>query len=128
MTKGTLYHYIFEKLPYTLKDEKDIEDYMHFLLLNSFISEKDYEQIDISLISNYINSPLYERVANSYYHVKEETFSMRYDDFGNEILVDGQIDLYFEENDGLVIVDFKTNRTIDPVSYTHLTLPTNREV
>ena len=117
MTIGTLYHYIFEKLPYTLKDEKDIEDYMHFLLLNSFISEKDYEQIDISLISNYINSPLYERIANSYYHVKEETFSMRYDDFGNKILVDGQIDLYFEENDGLVIVDFKTNRTINPDIY-----------
>ncbi|MFM1603111.1 PD-(D/E)XK nuclease family protein, partial [Helcococcus ovis] len=50
-----------------------------------------------------------------------KSFTMKYkEDIQNNsniYLVDGQIDMYFEEDGELVIVDFKTNKKIDEEIY-----------
>ncbi|MFM1525688.1 MULTISPECIES: helicase-exonuclease AddAB subunit AddA [Helcococcus] len=119
LEKGSLYHYIFEMLP--IVANLDIDEFLLNLVNDNYISKMELNFIDRSIIENYINSNLFKRLMNSENIFKEKSFTMKYEekiqDNKNVYLVDGQIDMYFEENGELVIVDFKTNKKIDEEIY-----------
>jgi ATP-dependent helicase/nuclease subunit A len=60
-----------------------------------------------------MQSPLWQRVANSRQHFTELPFVVV--DANDDALVRGVIDLAFEEADGWVIVDYKTDRATKQV-------------
>ena len=117
LEKGTLYHYIFEKLPFDIENTEELDKFFDNLLDKNFVDQNEISQIDKNLIIEYINSDLYRRIKKSSNIQKESTFSMIYNENETEIIVDGQIDLYFEEDGELVIVDYKTNKNIDTKIY-----------
>ena len=57
-----------------------------------------------------------------------ETVPLYKDVSANLLLPSTQFDMYSAENAGLIKFDFLGLKTLTAVSYTHLTLPTNREV
>lgn len=99
----------------------DIDEFLLNLVNNNYISKSEYNFVDKSIITDYVNSFLFKRLLNSKNVYKEKSFTMKYkEDIQNNsniYLVDGQIDMYFEEDGELVIVDFKTNKKIDEEIY-----------
>ncbi|MCC7460698.1 MAG: UvrD-helicase domain-containing protein [Proteobacteria bacterium] len=61
------------------------------------------------LVTTYLSSDLHHRIQTSKQVLKEVPFSY----FQDEILYEGYIDLLFEESDGWVIVDLKTDQITD---------------
>lgn len=117
LTKGSLYHFIFEKIDSNISTYEEIRKYLIELQERDFISKVEYESIDIEMIKQYIDSDLYRRILNSNNVYREKSFTMYIEENGNKILVDGQIDLYFIENNDIVLVDFKTNKKINDNLY-----------
>ena len=113
LSLGGLYHYILEILPLNFTNMNQVNDFVSNLCKNMFISKIEYDSINLEIIFNYIKSDLYKRLSQSDQIFRERSFTMIHEEDGHEFLVDGQIDLYFIENDEIVILDFKTNKTID---------------
>lgn len=121
MELGTLYHYLFENLPISddINIEKHINEYLpDYLKSEDFISEI-YKNIE-SLVDNK-DFDIYKRMVEANKNeklTKELSFTMRkmYDEEAF-FLVDGQIDLAFEEDGEYVILDYKTNKEINTEAY-----------
>ncbi len=116
--KGTLMHLCVQKLnekeEYNFeKIKKMVED----LKNREIITEAEMNSISIKNILNYTQSKLYERLKKAKSIKKEEPFYINISskeilktDENENILVQGIIDLYFiDENDKLVLVDYKTD-------------------
>ncbi|MCD7905857.1 MAG: UvrD-helicase domain-containing protein [Clostridiales bacterium] len=123
MEEGTAYHTVLSALDYkNLPD--DISAFKEELLNKGLISSREAEAVKEDKIAAYVKSPITARAAGAVYVKKEHSFTMGlspeeiYPDFkgkgGDEIiLTHGIIDMFFEEPDGIVIVDFKTDKTDD---------------
>ena len=86
------------------------------------ISLKNIEVIDIKAICNFFNSDLGKRVLASNYVKREMPFSMmvkakefyhKVEDNNEEIFIQGIIDVLFAENDKLILVDYKTDKSFN---------------
>ena len=117
---GTVTHLMFQKVDfkkdYTLENlEEEIEKYVQ----QEIITKEQAEVIDIQKIYKFIKSSFTDRIRNAKNIYTEAPFYMNIDvkeiykdikDLDENILVQGIIDLYFEEVDGkLVLVDYKTD-------------------
>lgn len=87
------------------------------LLVENIIAEEgrapeEKEQV-LELVEQILQSPLWQRMMKSKHHFMEVPFSVSVD--GNryglegETVISGTIDLVFQENDGWVLVDYKTD-------------------
>lgn len=118
--RGTAMHKFMEKADYALA-ASDIEEHIEYLREYGFLSYAEAESLDRDKLRTFFLGELYKRIAASD-SVKHE---MRFlteinaaevnpeisDRFKDEkIMVQGAVDLVFEEADGLVIVDFKTDK------------------
>lgn len=117
MEMGTLIHYLLSIIDYRRFTSGELKDKLNQLFLENYITEEEKDNVDINLLLNFFNSSLCERIIKSGHYYKEKSFSMWHEEDGVDILVDGQVDLFFIENDKLVIVDFKTDSTIDENRY-----------
>ncbi len=118
---GTIVHTMMEHLDLSIhKNEHDITKLLDSLIKSNIIQEEVRELIPIKKIVNFANSPLAQRMRNSNSVKKEFPFVMglspyevyRQDNLKDSkgiILVHGIIDCYFEENDEIIIVDYKTD-------------------
>lgn len=118
--KGSLYHFIFEILPIKKMNDDEIHDFLNNLISKSIISKDEYDIIDKSVIKKFTETKIFERLINAEKNNKlyrETQFTMKYKENNHDIHVDGQVDVYFEEDNELVILDFKTNKKIDEEIY-----------
>jgi ATP-dependent helicase/nuclease subunit A len=90
------------------------------LLAQNHLTEKQAESIDIDKLSDILNNKFFERVLSSGHVYREERFTVEIspaliDDSFSDItqnvgcIMQGAVDLAFEENGKLVIVDYKTD-------------------
>ena len=66
--------------------------------------EKGYNKL-MQLVEKFIESPLFERIANSEERYCEVPFAVK----SGKRIINGVMDLVFKEDDGWVIVDYKTD-------------------
>jgi len=81
---------------------------------NGKLSDAEFEVIPPELIVHFVASSLGARVLSAQNFVRESRFSVLVPapNLPDEtVLLQGMIDLYFEEPDGMVIVDFKSDKT-----------------
>ena len=116
--KGTALHTVMQYLNLNIHEtENDIYDLIESLKTKNLLSYKEAESIDINKVLNFINSDLGKRIKNSSYVKRETPFTMLIspeEAFLNvksdsKILVHGIIDCYFEENDKIILVDYKSD-------------------
>ena len=116
---GTLIHLCMEKLDLTnISNEEAVLSQLGSLVFSGVISEKEKDAIDISRIVKFANSPLGQRIAKNYASLKKEfSFKILTDvseiykiSSADEIIVQGTIDAYFEEDGEIVLVDYKTDK------------------
>lgn len=115
--KGTLYHRVWENLDYDKIDTKEqIEEQ-----LKNILTAEEKKSIWVPDFNRFAKSPLAGRMkaaAQREQLYREQPFVIAMPanqireeyETEEEILVQGIIDAYFEEEDGLVLVDYKTDK------------------
>ncbi len=104
---GTAMHTILEKIDINIRPEYQmLSNYVETLINKHFLTEVEAQHIDYNKIINYLTSDLAQRIRMAHAVYRETSFVLKMDDQ----YVQGIIDLYLEEPDGLVLVDYKTDR------------------
>ena len=118
--RGTAYHAVLEHIRfheiYSLSEVKPVVDE---LLENGFLDQEARDFINPNVIWNFLSSPLGKRMAKAQAEGrihKEQQFiigiparEMGLGDSDELVLIQGIIDAYLEEEDGLVLIDYKTD-------------------
>lgn len=110
LNKEYTYESLNEELDKMISEDRINQNQRMFIMLNN--------------IMNFLSSNLVERIRKSSMVMKEfpiqslfssrELFDLDFDDENNEpIMVQGIIDLFFEEDDEIVLLDYKTDRKVD---------------
>jgi len=108
---GTLTHVFMEHIHYNHSYTKaDLESLKNKLVLNAIIEETQAKFLNLTNIEAFLNSTLGNRIKNANRVYKETPYVIKTD----EQLIQGVIDLYFEEDEAVVLVDFKTDRMNEP--------------
>ena len=116
--RGSAHHLFLQYCDFE-KARKDIAAEIERLLTEGALSDTQAELIDRAALSKLLQAPLFDRVTASPKIYREERFTVKirpslvdetYPDSGDEIVMQGAVDLAFEENGKLVIVDYKTDR------------------
>ncbi len=117
---GTIYHTFMENIDFKIKTREQIEEYKKELVKKGIFNEKEVAVVNTDKIYKFLNSDICRRIADSAEVDREIAFTLGltpYEVYNDEIYkddkelihVDGVIDLYFEENDGVVLIDYKTD-------------------
>lgn len=120
--RGTLVHFIMEKLDFRNADERGIKEQLDKMLSDNLLTEAEYNSVDIARAAQFVASDLGAEILRHYDSFERE-FAFKYTAPANEIypdadaddsiIVQGVIDAFFENGDGeLVIIDYKTDRII----------------
>ena len=116
--RGTLIHSIFEHLDYLkYRDEVAIEKELERLILEHKLSEEVLKVADIKRLVQMANSEIVEQMRKAKHVEKEKAFiylakanliDETYPE-DEEILIQGVIDSYFINEEGITIIDYKTD-------------------
>lgn len=120
--RGTAMHKVMQFFDFTKWNS--MEEELQRLYEYQFISETEYESLNISALESFFNSEIFSRIINSKLVKREMRFLTEMsaskikpdlnESLSNEkIIVQGAVDICFEEEDGIVILDFKTDRVDD---------------
>lgn len=121
--RGTAHHKFLQYCDF-LNAKASLDSEVERLKNLGLLTDEQTELIDKAKIKNLLNSELVQRIINSPLVFREEQFSAKlnpsqvFDEYENvdtdaEIIVQGAVDVAFEENGKLVIVDYKTDRVKD---------------
>ncbi len=109
--RGTAYHTVMEHIPFTIED-KDIDSIKNFingLADRNILSKAQADCVNPKKISAFFKSEIGKRAVSAKEIYKEAPFVMKHIYNGIEVLVQGTIDCYFEEDGEFVLVDYKSN-------------------
>lgn len=119
--KGTIMHFVMQHLDIKAANTKEkIELQLKLMVHNELLTEEQAKVIDPDKILSLINSSLGKRMIAADVH-REVPFNMEIscteiykdldaDKYGQHmVMLQGIIDCYFEEADGLILIDYKTD-------------------
>ncbi|ROR23449.1 DNA helicase/exodeoxyribonuclease V subunit A [Mobilisporobacter senegalensis] len=119
--RGTLYHKILECIDLgRVKTREDIKNELERMVKRNIIKEENISQISQIRLEHFLNSNVAMRMREALMKdkvKKEQQFvlgipanEVNKEISSNElILIQGIIDVYFEEEDGIVLLDYKTD-------------------
>ena len=117
--RGSAYHKVLELL--SMEDIKSVEEALQELIEGGKLTAEYAAAVSVKKIQGFLDSPLALRMKEAKKRqtlFKEQPFVLGVkantirETFPEEetILVQGVIDVYFEEEDGIVVADYKTDR------------------
>ena len=121
-SRGTAYHKLLELLDFSKEyDESSLEESIREMKAAGYLDEEMAACIRRSDIMRFLDSPIAKRMHDASVLRKcysEQPFVLGIDatrvyeeaEKGEQVLVQGIIDVYFEEDKELVVVDYKTDR------------------
>ena len=125
--RGTIVHLIMEVLDFDkVKTESEIRAQIEDLVKRRVITEKESKVLSPRKILRFFKSPIAKRILSSKFvkreqkiytqvkmndiYINDKVFKNNREIYEDEsVMLRGVIDLYFEEDDGLVILDYKTD-------------------
>lgn len=124
---GTIFHTVLEHMDFSkLKNITDIENFITELVNKNILAKEETPYININAIYKFLSSDIAKRMNRAANLSREAHFTIgvspseikgEWADISEEkIIVHGIIDCFFEEDDGIVLVDYKTdNFKIDKI-------------
>lgn len=110
---GTLYHKVLELMPVTTVGTEEMQQFFRELVECGRMTAEEVSWVETDKLLCLLQSGLAERIRKAEGTLKrEQPFVLGIetaDGSGDYELVQGIIDLYFEEEDGIVLVDYKTD-------------------
>lgn len=124
--KGTVVHSILQHADFEGLS-KNILSQVDEVVSHGFITESQKKGINISMIENFVSSDIFKRALLSHRVEKERKFLVKISDLGLKgeqfaayedtgCMIQGIIDMYFEEDGEIVLVDYKTDN-VSQVSF-----------
>ena len=112
---GTMYHKIFQHIDFN----KDIDSkiIINRLIQKNLLDKDNLQYIDINKINKFINSKIFFRIKNSEKYFKEIPFVYKKIIEDNDVLIQGIIDLYFIEDNNIVLLDYKSDKIVKEINY-----------
>ncbi len=121
--RGTALHKVMQYFDFEKCDL--IENELERLYEWQFISERERDSINIKALENFFKSDIFARMKRSHDLRREMRFlteipaknltdKIDCNLLDENVIVQGAVDVCFVENDGLVILDFKTDRVESP--------------
>ena len=109
--RGTAYHAVMEHIPFTSegKDIDSIKAFIDSLVSSNILTIQQADCVNPWKIKEFFESDIGKRAIASKEIHKEAPFVMKHSYNGQEVLVQGTIDCYFEEGGDYVLVDYKSN-------------------
>lgn len=115
--KGTIIHTVMRHLDFRAKEYKDIENQLLDMEIKGLLTEEERKTIYIPSLLNFCKSEMARRITDASLVKKEIPFILAlnaqeiYKDLNSpeEVFIQGIIDCYFEEEDGVVLIDYKTD-------------------
>ncbi|WP_234119459.1 helicase-exonuclease AddAB subunit AddA [Clostridium hydrogenum] len=123
--KGTALHSVMQHLKFSasiLEMNKDnIQKQIDEMVISEILTDKQAESVDINKIMKFFDSSIAKRMLASKKIYREFPFQMKvkstdiYENLiedkyeAENIIIQGIVDLYFEEEDGIVLLDYKTD-------------------
>ncbi|MBN2796499.1 MAG: helicase-exonuclease AddAB subunit AddA [Clostridia bacterium] len=111
---GTLMHYVMQKMDRHRSQE--ISRQIQELVDLDMIQEDELKYIDENKIKGFFSSSLGVRYTNAIHVYVEKPFVLKRElkdllesESHDSVLLQGIIDCYFEEDDGIVLIDYKTD-------------------
>lgn len=124
--RGTAYHRFFQRLDYTKCEKKSqISEQIRSLTEQKKLTPEEANSLWLNDLFKFVQSPLGQRMkraslAGKLFREQPFVMEIRADeadsswDSEETLLIQGMIDAYFEEEDELVLVDYKTDRVEKP--------------
>lgn len=118
--RGTAHHLVLQYCDFA-KAREDVRSEILRLRTEGILSDTQAELIDVAGLEKLLKNPLFDRIVRSPRVYREERFTVKipaslvYDDADcdTQIVMQGAVDLAFEEDGKLVIIDYKTDRVRD---------------
>ncbi len=110
--RGTAMHKFMQFADYS-RAEHDAKGELERLKEWEYISEEEADSIEIGLINLFFKSDIYVRMKQSVKMLREYKFMVEYPYNDTKTIVQGIADCVFEEDDGFVIFDFKSDSVKD---------------
>ena len=113
--KGTVYHGIMERLDFSRAQKegrKYIESMAEAFVRDGIFLQNEIEAVDFERIERFFGSEMGQRCVRAFEGGRlrrEEPFDLKLQMDGEDIVVQGIIDCYFEENGKIILLDYKTN-------------------
>jgi len=118
--RGTIIHFVLQHLDLNnVYNREQIHEQIDFMVAKELITEEESEVVNIEKILNYFNSEIGRRMLKAGRVHRETPFIVEKPagsiieglskSLEEKLLVQGIIDCYFEEDDGLVLVDYKND-------------------
>lgn len=116
---GTLYHTVMEHIDFRNTESKaDVSKLLEYLRDRGIITNGEKEILSEEKIFDFVKSDLFKRIKCAEGIYTEAPFVMsikasrlkEYENSDADLVVHGIIDLYFEEDGKLIIVDYKTDK------------------
>jgi len=121
--KGTILHFVMQHLDLKrVHTEAQIDEQVGELVNKELLRKEEAGVVDVEGIMKFFRSPLGQRVLQANRVYREVPFNLIYpataifdglDNCDEQLLLQGVIDLYFQEQGELVLVDYKTDRITD---------------
>lgn len=122
--RGTIIHFVLQNLDLNnISSEGNIRSQVEFMVSRELITEEESKVVDVGKIYNYFNSEIGKRMLKADNVYRESPFILEKsasevieglsESTEEKLLVQGIIDCYFEEEDGLVLVDYKNDIVFD---------------
>lgn len=107
MEKGSILHFAMEVLDLgAIADQEDVKEGVQELVRREILTAEEAAVIDPASVFRFVKSPVGRRMLQSEHIYREREFLLQKD--GR--LISGIIDCCFEEEDGWVILDYKTDK------------------
>ncbi len=111
MSRGTIYHAVLEHMNVASaagEGESYILSLLKFMTEREIITPDEAEIIDVEKLKAFASSSIGKRIASAKRVEKEKRFNLRTEHNGSNVIIRGIIDCFFEEDDGIVLLDYKT--------------------
>ena len=119
--RGTAMHLVMQYLDLSAVSGDDVRTQVAALAQRRLLTAEQAASLDIPALVRFLSSPLAERIRRARQVWREYRFALLVDGgiydpaaAGEEMLLQGVADCVFETENGLVVVDFKTDRVTGP--------------
>ena len=115
--RGTAIHLCLQYLDFAAQTEAEVKAQIADMLTRRLLTREQADAVDAKAITAFLKSGLADRIRRSGRVAREYRFSLLRpvsdyvpDASDDALLLQGVVDCFFEEKDGLVVLDFKTDR------------------
>lgn len=113
--RGTIYHGIMERIDFVRAEKEGLpylEEAASSMVSDGIFLQEEMDSVDLKKILRFFETPVGRRAAQAAARGglrREQTFNLRMEREGEEPIVQGIIDCYFEEEGAFILLDYKTN-------------------